>query len=150
MIELTARDKEMLKMWDQGRTASEIGKHFKITRNAVMGRLNRLRAAGFVGYKTHKPPIHRLPKKTNKQHRSEIKEIVDAKRRELKLKTGYTLMELEFGMCRYPISGDRASDFMFCGKPVGKSSYCPAHHEICWYPASKRDRDEPSQFTLKR
>lgn len=150
MIELTSRDKEMLKMWDEGETASHIGNHFGITRNAVMGRLNRLRQAGFVGYKTVKPPIHRISKKAVKADRAEIKEILAAKRKELKLKTGYSLMQLDFGMCRYPISGNRASEYRFCGKPISKRSYCTEHHELCWYPAGKRDRDTSSQFILKR
>lgn len=38
--------------------------------------------------------------------------------------------ELEKGDCRYPY-GDQT--FLFCGHPIQEdSSYCPAHHALCW------------------
>jgi hypothetical protein len=150
MITLTDKDKEMLNLWDQGASSSEVANHFGITRNAVMGRLNRLRKAGFVGYKTTVPPIYRVSKKTDKQERSEIKEIVSEKRKQLKYETGFTLMELEFGMCRYPTRELNPREYFFCGQPTWKGSYCEEHHNICLYPAEKRERSKQSVFVLKK
>jgi hypothetical protein len=43
---------------------------------------------------------------------------------------GTTLADLDPNGCRYPF-GNR--DITFCDKPQQDgSSYCPAHHAICW------------------
>jgi len=41
----------ILKMWNEGSTATEIGRVLHITRNAVIGRVGRARAAGWVDIK---------------------------------------------------------------------------------------------------
>ena len=162
MITLTARDKEMLKMWDRGATSSELANHFGLTRSAVMGRLSRLRAAGHVGYKTKAPPIYRIPKlppaapvnkkphKTAKQKQAEIKALVHQRLQEKLLKHGFSLMELGPDMCRYAIKGDRPPEYRFCGKPTYKNSYCEEHHNLCWIPVEKRERNKKSAFLLKK
>ena len=51
----------ILKMWNEGSTATEIGRVLHITRNAVIGRVGRARAAGWVDIK---PKV--MPKETRR------------------------------------------------------------------------------------
>jgi hypothetical protein len=163
MIILTDKDKEMLKMWDQGATSSEIANHFGVTRNVIMGRFHRLRSAGFMGYKesfhlTPKkfkkpepaPKVEKPPRKTKEEKIEEIQRITQQNVAEKRKLMGYGLMELGFGMCRYPIKEVSPKEYRFCGEPNWKQSYCEEHHKLCLYPSERRDKSSPSKFILKK
>lgn len=47
--------------------------------------------------------------------------------------TGFRLIELAPGQCRYPIGSDE-DGHLFCGKQTERISYCDEHHELCWVP----------------
>jgi hypothetical protein len=169
MITLTDKDKEMLKMWDQGATSSEIANRFGVTRNVIMGRFHRLRLSGFMGYKetfhltpkkfkevklTPKPVIEKdadePERKTKAEESAEIKRITQERKAAKRKLMGYSLMELEFGMCRYAIKEVSPREYRFCGEPTWKQSYCEEHHKLCLYPSEKREKGKPSLFVLKR
>ena len=153
MITLTDKDKEMLKMWDQGATSSEIANHFGVTRNVIMGRFHRLRSAGFLGYKDISfltPKKFKKPRKTKEEETAEIKRITKEHMGEKRKLMGYSLMELGFGMCRYPIKEEQPKEYRFCGQPTWKQSYCEEHHKLCLYPAEKREKGKTSTFILKK
>jgi hypothetical protein len=139
MIELTKRDTEMLKLWEQGASSSEISKHFGITRNAVMGRINRLRKAGFVGYKTSNPPIYRVSKKTPEDKKEELSKFFHAKEKRNEHKENIHLIELKTDSCRFPVSGNYAP-YIFCGKQQEKGSYCLEHYKLCYIPNTSQSQ----------
>jgi len=41
------------------------------------------------------------------------------------------LMDLDIGMCKFPLGDPSDSSFAFCGAPCN-GSYCSAHHTICY------------------
>jgi GcrA cell cycle regulator len=93
-----------------GQTAREIG----VTRNAVIGKMNRL------GLSRPKDVIGRQLE----QRRAAIP-IYNGR--------GCTLLELSQGKCRWPISNPGAQDFCFCGnEPVKGLPYCPGHARIAY------------------
>jgi GcrA cell cycle regulator len=93
-----------------GQTAREIG----VTRNAVIGKMNRL------GLSRPKDVIGRQLE----QRRAAIP-IYNGR--------GCTLLELSQGKCRWPISNPGAEDFCFCGnEPVKGLPYCPGHARIAY------------------
>ena len=46
-------------------------------------------------------------------------------------------MQLEQWMCRYVVSGERASEFKFCGQKAVKKRFCEQHHKLCYIPYEK-------------
>lgn len=159
MIELTDRDKKMLKLWDEGYSASQVGIQINMTRNAVMGRIGRLRVAGFVGYKTAAPPIHRISNRENYKSKiseqmqfvkDEIRELIKTKKQAFRERVGISLMELSSQTCKYSISGDSPELYKFCGKQVWKKSYCETHHYLCYVPSDARKKTNKIEFRLKK
>lgn len=137
-------------MWEQGTASSELAKHFGVTRNAIMGRLNRLRKAGFVGYKTDMPPINRVSKKTAVEKKEELRNFFQKKEEAKQYKENVTLMELRIDSCRFSVSGERAPDFRFCGKKVWGNSYCEEHYKLCYIPVNKRLRSNARPFIIEK
>jgi hypothetical protein len=157
MIELTNKDKEMLEMWAKGVTSGELASHFKVTRNAIMGRLNRLRKAGFVDYKKQAPlakqPVKKISMTTvvlgRKQEREFLQDFFQKKEQARQHRENITLMELKHDSCRYVTSGEKASEYRFCGKKIWEKSYCEDHHKLCMVPPQRRST-KSGPFTMKR
>jgi hypothetical protein len=165
--DLNDQERLILEMWEQGATGSEIANQIGKTRSAVLGKLNRLRTKGFVGYKVSmqrieaqkiklgtKPP----PKKVELKKKGTPKVLqkkgfvfstnASRKRQEplfiepTPSKEGepVTFMELEHWMCKYVVSGDRAADFKFCGQKAIKKRFCEQHHKLCYVPYKESTR----------
>lgn len=110
-------------------TSQEIADEFGISRNAIVGKMNRL------GLRRHAPGRHPRSNVCALNHAKRVSRprpvlrIVKvegpiAESRNLELDA------LETGDCRFPY-GD--GPFFFCGAPrVEKSSYCAHHHLLCW------------------
>jgi GcrA cell cycle regulator len=145
-----------------GLSCSEIARELGVTRNAVIGKINRLglsrpedaiapqleqrRTAGLARPKI---PKAARPKRSRPsifaQHemlrasfpapnpRAEDIPIHDGR--------GCTLLGLGPRKCRWPISDPGAADFCFCGnEPVEGLPYCPGHARIAYRPAGRRGR----------
>ena len=162
--DLNEQEKTILKLWEQGFTGQEIGHQIGKTRSAVLGKLNRLRKRGLIGYKVQITRVeHQKVSIKHKKPDAVIKKsIVDRPRLTpfvFKIKNRdrqppvftkparvwngnpVTLMELEFGMCKYSVSEDNASQHMFCGKPIYKRVYCEDHHKLCYIEPHHRKRN---------
>src|SRR6185437_11682849 len=44
------------------------------------------------------------------------------------------LVNLRFGVCRFPKGDPKAADFAYCGAPSGEKSFCPYHCSIVYEP----------------
>jgi hypothetical protein len=145
--------KKLIEMWNEKYTSSQIGAELKITRSAVMGMVYRLKQRGLIDPLSHKP----VPKP--KPEPKEKKIIIRKKRTApvfIKPKPvkhmPLTLMQLRTNSCRYVVNEGHASQFLFCGKPQEKGSYCMEHAQLCYikpHRGTKKEREKISAFALK-
>lgn len=110
--------------------AAEINRHTgsSFSRNAVIGKVHRI---GLSKRVIEKPPA--MPKKPrNRRVRPERRVVVDLFPDILPADfLGIPFVKTTNQTCMYP-EGDGAN-MLFCGQPrKDGSSYCPAHHRICW------------------
>ena len=163
-------DERIAELWKRGLSSTTIGKDVGATRNAVMGRVHRMRAKGLLEYARRQPrscPTREIPAR-------EIGQVVKpAKGEPLVIKshrfpldphspwhativtapppenTPVFVWELETNHCRY-IAGDvgKDSDILYCGAPIHKQSFCLHHHQLCYMPY-KRGRTKVNTFDGK-
>lgn len=113
MLWTPAAENLLKDLWNAGRTAREIGQRFSISRNAVLGRLHRLRHGVERRRKSSKP---RRPR-----------EIVHFGPEPILV----TLADLLPNHCRYICEGIGA-EAKYCGhEKTFSSSYCAYHHGLC-------------------
>ena len=124
--ERIARLKEM---WAAGESAAVIGAELGVTRNSIIGKVNRLRLA------SHKA-TPRKPKEPSRPRKSPtvakaIEQPVHVPQCE-----PVSFMELGDHSCHYPVTDDHP--FMFCGADNhGEHSYCGYHYAICYTPTPR-------------
>ena len=110
----TARTNKLIQLWNQGVPTSKIGEKLGVTKNAVVGKANRL------GLPKRQSPIK------NKNPTGDV----------------IKLEKLSAGMCSWPEGDPGTPGFRFCGKPtVPDKPYCAEHCERA-YVKSSRDRKE--------
>lgn len=153
--EFTAK---LLSMWRAGKTAREIAADLGTTRNAVIGKIFRLRNRGVDLSRavTAAPPKPPKPEKPAKKEKPAAPKAVwpppltaDEKaallaERKAKLARerrarGIKFADLGARDCRYIINAGRPADYLFCGdiREPGKP-YCKEHSELCYRPDSSR------------
>jgi len=152
----TENEKLVIKMWEDGKTATEIAEAISVSRNVVAGKLHRLRANHAIGYKSLQRRVSAMKANATKMDRKIVR-VGEARLKEMELKqvesvaanirplvtetaqkpTGQPVKFMKLGplSCRYVVSGVAAKDFLFCNavKKTG-SSYCPEHHARCCVP----------------
>jgi GcrA cell cycle regulator len=127
-----------------GLTCSQIAAEIGVTRNAVIGKIHRLglgpgRPAAAPGRAC--PPRLRRPRASTQRQMLRLissdgaaleADPVDSAQR-------CSLLELEQGKCRWPISDPGAADFAFCGnEAVAGFSYCAGHARMAYRPPARR------------
>ena len=148
--ELSDKDKLIIERWEQGFTGSDIGNEFGMTRNAVMGKLARLRKLGLVTYKMNakislkdvKPKKLKLVKTFNsypKMFRGRLPPTPLPKMLPVKGKP-IKFLDLKPFTCRYIVNDGKPSEFMFCGKPKMIRSYCDEHARLCYMPTKTKEK----------
>ena len=148
---------ELLKRCFQaGLSCSQIAREIGVTRNAVIGKMNRLglsrpkdvigrqleqmRAARPARPKTPRTGRPKRPLNIFARHEMLIGAFPGPQPRAEDVTIyngrGCTLLELSQGKCRWPISNPGAEDFCFCGnEPVKGLPYCLGHARIAYRPA---------------
>jgi len=150
----------------KGLSTSEIGKKIGVSKNAVVGKLNRLGWNSKAGGITSDEPVKKakdkeiLKKKSIKikEVKTKVKKIEISEKTKIKpikrtkeisasqkiIKTALEMASLKKDQCRWPIGDTDSDDFHFCGKKVfpGKP-YCYEHCK-CAYKlnAPKKQQDE--------
>jgi hypothetical protein len=158
-----ARVDQLISLFQTGMSASHIarvmGKPF--TRNSVIGKLHRLRAAGKVGAAInppHKPTSKAMPRPKKWQApKVKIKRVpppppvVYAKPTS---EYAVTIADLKPGQCRFIEGEYRSGDMaeaMCCGAPaLDNRSYCGHHHTLSYIPYAKNSRFERSFMYFAR
>ncbi|MDR0367037.1 MAG: GcrA family cell cycle regulator [Rickettsiales bacterium] len=136
-------DKQIAKLkslWDKGFSAAEIGKKLDVTKNSIIGKINRL------GLSNRGSPIK---PKTEKPHPAPAAASIPVQKAESKAPAkpvvqkpkkpadpppkGVSLLELTQDRCCWPIDDVNSENFHFCGKKVfdGKP-YCLEHCAIAY------------------
>ena len=142
----------MLELWAQGLSDKNIAQQLGVTKNAIAGRLHRMHLAGKipVEYFARRNQVskRRPPRETAKpeplplpdvppppqQQACEIIDLFANKDPGRGADTSIRLEKLTPRSCRYVVSGDKAADYLFCGKLKAKGSYCEEHAKICYPP----------------
>jgi GcrA cell cycle regulator len=150
---------ELLKRcFHDGLSCSQIAREMGVTRNAVIGKMNRLRlsrprpmrAAPLEQDRAARPVRTRTPRALRSK-RSPLDVL--SQRALLKVAfaeppvedipifngCGCSLLELGQERCRWPISTPGTKDFCFCGNAPAKGlPYCPGHARIAYRPAGRQ------------
>lgn len=113
-------------LWNNGLTGSEIGKEIGITKNSVVGIIDRLRRKGFFVrirgegmFKVKKPrPLVIKPSK-------ETPSV---------LGTPTDILGLKFRSCRFIVEEGDAKTTKYCNNRIYKQSFCKHHHGLCYVP----------------
>jgi len=107
------RTAALIALWNEGITASEIGRRLGVTKNAAIGKAFRLHLAKRREPVPSAGPISNQP---NVIH----------------------LAGLETGMCRWPVGETDGAGYHFCGEAAADGKpYCPTHCDLAYRPAFK-------------
>ena len=126
-------------LWAAGKTGSQIAAAIGhgLTRNAIIGKINRLRLAGRAkSTDTAAPPLRAPPKPKfahpgNIMRKAEARKldpgppmIADPPRQEgeteaiIPMSPRVTIVELNDSMCRWPLGDPASPEFRYCGSPA--------------------------------
>lgn len=141
---------EAIKMWNTGKSSSDIARYFGVTRNTVIGKIKRARDKGMnvvqkAPYKPHpryEKPLKRaqVPKLKLPADKPRSLQIVKETRMEMTSPSpkGLRIWELSNDMCKYPVHTDGHDTHYFCGADTDKT-YCEEHAKLCY----NRDVNKP-------
>lgn len=127
-----------------GLSCAKIAREIGVTRNAVIGKLNRLGLLGSRRAATGRPEHPGVPRlrRTRINIRRQILRAIYAETPPvtddvlLASAARCSLLELAQGTCRWPISDPGARDFGFCGNgAVAGLPYCAGHARLAYRPA---------------
>jgi GcrA cell cycle regulator len=136
-----------------GLSCSRIAYEIGVSRNAVIGKMNRLGLSRPKEVRQRdradRPARARMPRSwayerpTIAAQQEMLREVfpVTEPREEVPIRggRGCSLFELGQEKCRWPISTPGAADFCFCGnEPVKGLPYCPGHARLAYRPARLR------------
>lgn len=125
-------------------TAREIASILRVSRNSVIGKLNRegLKLNGATGPrpKSRKPkekPIRSVPPLNYKRDYVAAhgrRDVMPLPKQEKFVYTGESIsfLQLSYNTCKYSVSGDTYETFRFCGKTIHDRSFCIDHFKLCY------------------
>lgn len=143
-----ARVEKLKKYWTDGLSGGQIAARLGggITRNAIIGKISRLRAEEGTGVK--RKPVKKVltppPAKAERVVKIPVLKNVPMPPPPVDLPEptplNVTLFDLGNNDCRWPISGEKSS-MLFCGHDVVEgSSYCLCHKNRSARPSARADR----------
>ena len=137
---------DLKRLWSEGLSATEIARRLPgTTRNAVLGKLHRLRLlGGRVAGKTARARPERGRPKPGRRRVGAARGILEPAPPPAAAELAGTVDRLErlgVRQCRWPIGDPKLDGFSFCGRRAAAGPYCPAHRGVAYLPGSaKRDR----------
>ena len=142
----TDRVERLKNCLDAGFSCAEIAREIGVTRNAVIGKISRLKltrvkdAMALRRDRRLAPGVQRPRIVTQHQILMALRAAPALTAQEPAAGNAHrcTLMELGHERCRWPISEPGADDFCFCGDaPVAGLPYCPTHARIAYHSAAR-------------
>lgn len=153
-------EKQVVELWNLGKSASEIGKILGKTRNSIVGKIWRIRQRGFdISNRESRKKKVKAERKPRPKKEKVIKTVfvgnvektvVEFKPQKAESANPLNIKfnKLKKDSCRYVMNDGLPENFIFCGAPIGRGSYCEAHASIC-YTVSER-REKPKFFGWRR
>jgi GcrA cell cycle regulator len=141
---------ELLKSsFEAGLTCSQIAGDIGVSRNAVIGKLNRLNLKRKNSGDVPRPAPKRAPKGSRPKPLPRLqyqllRTLYADPQPEIEQEPTHnehrcSLLELSEQRCRWPINTPGAMDFCFCGKtPVEGLPYCAGHTRLAYRPGSRQ------------
>ena len=105
---------DIIKLWNDGLTATQIGDQFRTTRSAILGKISRLRAKGAL-----------IARRSLSIGKGSVKPRI-VKPRKVRQTTQLSL-DVFF------IIGREDDTHMYCGAKSLRRSMCKEHHARCYY-----------------
>lgn len=159
---LSEKEELIIKLWNEGKTASQIGAVLNVSRNVIIGKIWRMRRKGVETSAHQRPkssaPRVRKPREPKQQSLGMLFKL--PKPRPLPPKSeapvanakNINFWKLKNDSCRYVVNDGRPENFIFCGAPQERGPYCEAHALICYVPPKIPEREylkSNSRFKLR-
>lgn len=158
-------ESQIVKLWNEGKSASDVARLLGKTRNAIMGKIWRLRNWGAKIEQHKRSNTRGLSAKSKrpynarrsaplldilfKQVKSEkIKEVAVRQETIIAKSLNIRFSDLKNSSCRYVVNDGLPENFIFCGAPKERGSYCEAHALICYIPPKDVRSKQP--FTIRK
>lgn len=141
----------LIGLWQQNLSAGQIARLLNITRDAVCGKIDRLKRGGMI-FDHRAPPRPKKAKRERKPAKAKPKAPVVEPRKpipQIAIECNGTtfdsqpcsILELDETRCRWPIGDPRDAAFCFCGATTEPGYiYCAHHTIIAYVPAEWRGR----------
>ncbi|MCY4184351.1 MAG: hypothetical protein OXC82_14345 [Rhodobacteraceae bacterium] len=150
----TQQVNKAVNMWKEGKTATEISNKISKSRNAVIGKLNRL---GVKKPNSDAANEASSNKDENKATDDKVDERLNGRStgdlRGAQLEDQrLSLLYLNEKTCRWPIGDPSTKNFWFCGKPtLLNKRYCAQHSELAFQPNPvKKEKSELQARVISR
>jgi GcrA cell cycle regulator len=135
----------------EGRTARQIAEQLGgVSRNAVIGKLNRLNGVGEGKPRSAPKPVTAKVVRITGAAASPRQRTAPTPPRPAiqcnEVRGGATFLTLEAHMCRWPIGDPCGSDFSFCGEPAQGRTYCSHHASQAYRPQRASGQDMARQL----
>ena len=160
----------LMRCFHAGLSSSQIAGEIGVTRNAVIGKLHRLGltrprelAAAQVEHRRGAWLPRASPQSNLRLKRSRLSIATrhemfkpafpepQALVEDIPNGRGCTLLELDHGQCRWPISSRGDAEVRFCGiEPINGLSYCLEHARIAYRPSGRRRISQSRSSNLSR
>ncbi len=151
----------LTKLWAEGLSASQVASRLGgVTRNAVIGKVHRLRLSARAPSsrsgvpRARRTPVPRAPRGAawtfGTRGNTAPKPVCDPQPEPvpapivelvIPLHERASILTLKEAMCRWPIGDPGEEDFHFCGRNApGSVPYCEHHARLAYQPAQSRRR----------
>ncbi len=138
--------------FNAGLTCSQIAREIGVTRNAVIGKMNRLGLSqprdrlAVQTQRARRPARPRAQKRWSPysvadQHKLLREAFPQARVEEIPIHNGRgcTLLELARGRCRWPVNDPGAENFCYCGNEASAGlPYCAGHARLAYRGLNRR------------